>query len=216
MQIKEAVKNVIRKLDQYSLYPLFYPFVMSKNEMALFDKLISQSENYLEFGLGGSTIRVLLKSRAKVYSAESNPEWISHMRKYAVLRYHENKRLFIFPVDIGPSQKWGYPESDSYQKHFHNYSTNILHNIEPEILDMVFIDGRFRVACTLNIISECHRNDDLKIIIHDFWNREHYHILLKYLDVIDKVDTMGIFSIKNNINLSLVAEDYEVYKLNPD
>jgi hypothetical protein len=40
-------------------------------------------------------------------------------------------------------------------------------------------------------------------------------VVLKYLDVVDKIDTMGCFSIKNNVDLTAVAADYEAYKAVP-
>ena len=86
---------------------------MSDNEKTVFDKAIRKSENYLEFGLGGSSLRAIQKSRAKIYAVESSREWIAHMRKYMILRYFENRRLFISYVDIGPTRNWGYPESNN-------------------------------------------------------------------------------------------------------
>ena len=80
---------------------------------------------------------------------------------------------------------------------------------------MALIDGRFRVACTLKLILECHKNSDLKILIHDFWDREEYHVVLRYLDIVDKADTIGLFSIKEPVDLESVRTDYGAYKVNP-
>lgn len=210
------MNTIIKKLDQCSPYPLFYPFVMSKREKVIFDDAIKKSQNYLEFGLGGSSLRAIQKSKAKIYSVESSPKWISFMRKYSIVWYFENKRLFIFPVDIGPTREWGYPKADDSQNLFGSYSSNIFKAIDGKSIDLALIDGRFRVACTLKVILECHQNNDLKILIHDFWNRENYHVVLKYLNVLNQVDTIGLFSIKNTISLKSVAEDYEAYKDNPE
>ena len=77
------------------------------------------------------------------------------------------------------------------------------------------IDGRFRVACTLKTISECYKNRDLEILIHDFWDREEYHILLKYLHEVDRADTLGVFVIKTNFDLIAIMKDYDLYKYIP-
>ena len=97
----QFLKKLLRRLDFFSPFPLFYPFIMTKNEKFLFDRKIRNSNNYLEFGLGGSTLRALRKSRAKIYTVESSPEWLSSVRKYLVFRYFENKRVFVSLVDIG-------------------------------------------------------------------------------------------------------------------
>jgi len=209
------VEKIKMRLDQFSPYPLFYPFRMSENEKIIFDETIKNSLNYLEFGLGGSTLRAIQKSKAKIYTVESNPEWINFIRQYTIVRWYENNRLYIYRVDIGPVRKYGYPVSDNSQNLFETYSSNIFKSIDSKVIDLALIDGRFRIACTLKLILECHKNTNLKILIHDFWNRKKYHIVLKYLDVINKVDTMELFSIKKNVDIKFVERDYEIYKLNP-
>lgn len=203
-------------LDQFSPYPVLYPFHMSDKEGELFERSIGNSSVYLEFGLGGSTLRALQKSKAQIYTVESNPVWITFMRRYLVFRYFENRRLSVFHVDLGPTQKWGFPKSQKYKKGFPAYSSQVFESIDGKTVEAVFIDGRFRVACTLKVILECYKNKNLRILIHDFWNREEYHIVLKYLDSVDRVETMGLFSIKQNVNVESVAANYETYKFNPD
>lgn len=215
MELKSKVKKTIQRLDKLFPYPLFYPFIMSHDEKIVFDEAIKKSRHYLEYGLGGSSLRAIQKSKAIIYTVESSPEWIMKMRKYVILRYFENKRLYIFHVNIGSTRAWGYPESNNDENLFEAYSSSIFESIDRKLIDLALVDGRFRVACTLKIILLCQENKHLKILIHDFWNRKHYHVVLKYLDVIKKVDTLGLFTIKNNIDIESVQNDYETYKLNP-
>ena len=69
--MKARLNRIKREIDKFSPYPLFYSFVMSELEKELFDKKVKQSKVYLEFGMGGSTFRVLEKSKAKIYSIDS-------------------------------------------------------------------------------------------------------------------------------------------------
>ena len=55
-------------------------------------------------------------------------------------------------------------------------------------------------------------NDNLIILFHDFWNREHYHVVLKYLETIDRADSLGVFKVKENINKDEIFQLYEKYK----
>ena len=114
MKLKSLVKRILIRFDPYSPYPLFYPFRMSVSEKAIFDEAIKGSTHYLEFGLGGSTIRAIQKSKAMIYSVESSLEWISYMRTYILFRFNENRRLHLFPVNIGPVGEWGNPESEDF------------------------------------------------------------------------------------------------------
>lgn len=215
MELKKTLKKAAGILDRLSPYPMLYSFVMSEEEKAIFDIKIRTSRNYLEFGLGGTTLRALKKSTAKVFVVESSSDWISKIRQYALVRYFEGKRLFITHVDIGPTIEWGFPESDHLQDRFPDYSSNIFLKIDGRMIDLALIDGRFRVACALKVVLECHLNNHIEILIHDFWNREHYHVLLEYLDVVARVDTLGVFSIKRDVDLKSALRDYEAYRYNP-
>ena len=209
------IKKTIRQVDRYSPFPLFYPFLMSDEEKRLFDRSIDGVNVYLEFGLGGSSLRAIRKSNAQIYSVESSVGWIDTMREYVAIRRSEKKRLHIVPVDIGPTHEWGRPEAENASK-FPAYSSCVYDVIDKNNIDLALIDGRFRVACTLKLIMECYENTALNVLIHDFWNREQYHIVLKYLDPIEKVDTLGLFKIKKDLDLTAVQEDYERYKFEPE
>lgn len=187
---------------------------MSTSEIAVFDSAIKESQHCLEFGVGGSTLRAILKSNAMIYSVESNPEWLTRLRQYSIVRKLENKRLNLFLVNIGPTRNWGYPIAEDSNELFEVYSSSIFDSIDKDRIDLALIDGRFRVACTLKLILECYQNQTLHILIHDFWSRAEYHILLKYLDTIERVETIGLFSIKNDIDIESVKIDYDAYKLN--
>lgn len=215
MSIKATLNKIITKIDKRVPYPMFYSFVMTENEKKLFDKTIQNSSYYLEFGMGGSTFRTLQKSKAIVYSIDSSLEWISLMREYFFINKLENKRLKLFHVDIGPTEEWGYPAGNNFNNLFPNYSAEIFNLIPKKIIDTILIDGRFRVACTLKSILECHENNNIKILIHDFWNRPHYHIVLKFLEEINSVDKLGVFKIKENFDLEDLKTEYDNFKFDP-
>ena len=215
MQIRKTVKKIISELDKSSPWPVFYQFIMTPEERSLFDKTIKHSKVYLEFGMGGSTIRALKKSKAKIYSVDSSAEWIRSLRKYFLVRYMEKKRLLLFHMDIGPTKDWGAPVSTDLKERFPAYSSGVFSLIRKDTIDTVLIDGRFRVACALKTILECYSNTGLTILVHDFWNREEYHMLLNYLSEAGRAGTLGAFVIKKDIDLDLARNDYELYKYNP-
>jgi len=185
---------------------------MNKNEQFLFEKYIRQSRYYLEFGMGGSTIYVLRKANARVHSVESDVDWVKKIKKSWYVKYHLLRRLNIHFSDIGPTKKWGYPEKMDRKDFFPDYSAGVFKNVDTSKIDLVLIDGRFRVACVMQTILNCFKNKGVRILIHDFYNRPHYHIVLKYLTEIDKADNLGVFVIKPDINLQDVALDYESFK----
>lgn len=216
MTLEATVKGILRRVDRFSPYPLLYPFVMSDKERALFDETVRESRHYLEFGLGGSTLRALQRSRAVITTVESNLEWIEEMRSYARLRLAESRRLRIVLVDIGPTGPWGHPRSAESHDGFADYSSSVFRSIDGKLIDVALVDGRFRVACALRTILECHENSGFRMLIHDFWDRPQYHAVLKYVETVGRADTMGLFAVKRPVDPAAVQQDYEAYKLNPE
>ena len=63
--------------------------------------------------------------------------------------------------------------------------------------DIILIDGRFRVACALDIFPKI--RSDTAVLIHDYETRNQYHILEKYYTKIHSWDTLALFIKKPNI-----------------
>ncbi len=94
------------------------------------------------------------------------------------------------------------------------YSSKVFEEVDSHNIDCVLIDGRFRVACALQTILNIN-NPDAIILFHDIWNRKGYHIVLKYLVEIERVESTGVFKIYHNTDRNEVVQDYEKYKYNP-
>ena len=85
---------------------------------------------------------------------------------------------------------------------------------EQDSIDLVFIDGRFRVACCLkcyDIISE-----KCLIAFDDFLDREYYHIVLEYFDIIEHTEDNRMAILKKKKNLNIPKELVEKYELVPN
>lgn len=163
----------------------FLPMWASKKEINLFLQYTLTSKNYLEFGCGGSTFLMIYATLANVISIESDKKFINHLLKNdLLLRASKNNglnSLRLFHIDIGKVKEWGVPADEYKKENYPLYSQHIfkvLSQKEIENIDTIFIDGRFRVACTLCAILYC--KSDVLIIIHDFWEREYYHIVLEF------------------------------------
>lgn len=188
-----------------------YDFIMTAKERKCFEKYVLKSKNYLEYGLGGSTIFYLRNSRGKVCSVEANSSWLEFMRRKNVIAKNEAKgRLEIFQVDIGPTKEWGYPVNDYARERFPDYSDAVFGRKEVKY-DLILIDGRFRIACVLAALIHQGKNNPI-VAIHDFWFTDSYHVVLKYLEVVEKADTLGIFRLKQGVKCEELIADYDKYK----
>lgn len=174
---------------------------MTDNELFLFEKYIKNSKKYFEFGTGGSTYFVYEKSKANIITVDSSKEWIKKIKKQV-----NSLRVKYLYVNIGKIGKLGRPENDLKKDNWYKYYNSIRRY---KNIDTVFIDGRFRVNCALESLK---KHPNATILIHDFRNREEYHILYDFLDEIDFCEKLSIFKIKDDININEINECIKKHK----
>lgn len=160
---------------------------MTTKEFALLNEHLKYAKSYLEWGAGQSTLSALRRPNIEtIVTIESSlPFWERFSDEYNV---PEDPRFHLQSVFIGQTRDWGYPINTKHSHLWPNYALAPFqkkHNY-----DLVLIDGRFRVACGLacflSLSSAC------QILVHDFWDRPHYHILTKFFTVKQRVDNFAV------------------------
>jgi hypothetical protein len=152
----------------------------------------------LEFGSGESTIYASgVSTLNTITSVESSETFVNdHLKSNpAIASALTSGKLSFHLVDIGEIDQWGFPKDKSKIHLWPNYSLSIFS--QKKDYDLVLVDGRFRVACTLNCILNL--PDDCAILIHDFWNRLEYHEVLRFLKTVKQTDSLGVFKKKDVI-----------------
>lgn len=188
---------------------------MTKAELEVLHSYIDASTHYLEFGSGESTLYASKSPKVNtIDSVESSQTYIdNHLKPHAdVSKALSSGKLRFHTIDIGETVRWGYPKDKSKVHLWPNYSLSVFS--EYRDYDLALIDGRFRIACTLNCLLNT--PDNCLIIIHDFWNRPEYHLVLKFLNIRDKVDTLGVFNKKNNISRQKIQSLIKKFQYVPD
>lgn len=173
---------------------------LSKNDKKLFYKLLNKISVYFEYGSGGSTYQASIRTNIKkIYSVESDINWLNKIKN---IIKHENFTYILNDMDTIQNHL-GYPGKNATIAQKTNYSSHMqkLSKEKQLDIDLIFIDGRFRVACCL----KCHDiiKDDCLIAFDDFMNRPFYHIVLDYFDIVEKTvdNRMVILKKKKNINV---------------
>ncbi|MCX5462642.1 O-linked N-acetylglucosamine transferase, SPINDLY family protein [Alcaligenes parafaecalis] len=167
---------------------------MTAAEIEFFESCLDQAQHYYEFGSGGST-KLAASMGLNVHGVESDRRWLEQ------LRAEVGDACQVNHVDIGPTKEWGYPVDLRAANQFPNYSQSIHTQDLP--FDLILVDGRFRVASTLESIDYVLKKGDpssARIFIHDFWNRDYYKPVLEFLDAEKTVETAGLFKIKAKLN----------------
>ena len=169
---------------------------MTSEEFSMLHTYLHKSQHYLEFGSGVSTLHASCVPKIKtIDSVESSEGFADNLiKRYSAIQTALSMEKLKFKIiDIGETGNFGFPLNESKKNLWPNYSKSIF--LDKSNHDLVLIDGRFRVACTLQCILNT--PNDCTILIHDFWNRPEYHILLKFLHPLERVDTFGVFNKKD-------------------
>ena len=116
--------------------------------LATLQSLLSRSHVYLEYGCGGSTLMAATDPKRVVISVDSHPEWINKVRAAVAQSAQETATIHLLTAQLGPVVQWGYPATHRRFRSWHSYPLMPWQFCERSVLqpDLVFIDGRFRVA----------------------------------------------------------------------
>jgi len=183
---------------------------LGSNDKLMFYKYLDKASVYFEYGSGGSTYQAATRTNIKkIYSVESDNAWHNHIKSM----YTSNNIDFIYNEMCTAPNDWGQPgpgSTPTQRKAYSNHMRSLL-PFQREALDLVFIDGRFRVACCLkcfDIISL-----DCFIAFDDFLDRAHYHVVLAYYDIVEQTldNRMVILQKKKGI-FSVPSELIELYE----
>lgn len=198
----QKILNLIKYILEY-LSLRKCSFTISKNinfgsvkANIFFLKSLNKSKSYFEMGSGNST----------VLAKYLNKKFLSVETSKVFFNFIKSKKLKVIYCDIGPTKYFSYPILPNFliKKNIINYANSIKFffkkfNKTPEL---ILIDGRFRVFCTLTILEVLKKEKSFNkttIIIDDYINRKNYHNLKK----VAKITTKGRFGVinfnKNNI-----------------
>lgn len=185
---------------------------MSDAEVLLLEKYTPAGQ-VLEFGAGGSTVFFANRGVQNIVTVESDAEWIKKLLLGSALLRQRTKsgRWQALHAHIGATGEWGVPLVKRPSVAWLNYHQSVWSAVDPALLDFVLIDGRFRVACALQVLLRTAERK-LPIMIHDFTPRPHYHVLLHFFDTIDAVDTTVVLRRKENFSWRDVAVLLQEYQ----
>lgn len=150
-------------------------------DLIAFTSFLTKDTIFFEFGSGCTSVMAKYYTK-KSYAVEGNRE------QYEIGLKNNLKDNIIFK-DIKPIKNgnlWSTPGKESSLQDWKNY----FQAYKPEYnADVIFIDGRFRVACAFDIFNKI-RNDTI-ILVHEF-HRDPYLIIGKYYDYIYHWGTLSI------------------------
>jgi hypothetical protein len=180
--------------------------IMAADEKKVFEKLVLNSSKYFEFGCGGSTFFVTNHDNIKkVVSVDSSLEWINNVKQQI-----NSPKLKIVHIDFEYGD-WGCPTNPEQKNIWETYSSSI--DSYKDEYDLIFVDGRFRVACAIKAYN--HLSENGLVLVHDYRDRPHYHILEQIYEKVDQVRWLVCFR-KKQVEPNILEELWQKYKHDPN
>jgi protein O-GlcNAc transferase len=187
---------------------------LTENDKKMFYRYLDNSKIYFEYGSGGSTYQASIRNNIiKIYSVESDKEWQNILQQ----NIKSNNIIHFYNEMNTLPNTWGLPGPKSTHTQHINYSNYMkkLTEEEQKSIDLVLIDGRFRVACCLKCFDII--NSECLIAFDDFLDRPYYHIVLDYYDVIEKTTDNRMVILQKKKSINFIPEDLiQIYELNSD
>lgn len=163
---------------------------MTRDEIVVLMSFYASARSYVEFGCGGSTFLAAKTVKERVITVDSDQTWLS---KVAVACASENTKVrpeMVF-VDVGPVKEFGYPADESQREAWPQYHEQVWSVPEASSADLYMVDGRFRLACFLQVLL--HAPADAVILIHDYVTRPSYHFVEQFTRELCRVDELAAF-----------------------
>lgn len=171
--------------------PEFEMTVNNQAEQDYFINSLKDTDVVLEFGSGAST-NFIAKHVKKVFSIENNHDWFVKVSS----RIMPNVHLEYVEQNADPA-----PGHDGTKEEFHDYIQKAIQLADRYgKFDVIFIDGRARVACAE--ICQLIGHKDTKVFIHDYnhpnpqYTRTEYFPAEEFLERVGGEFTMWQFKIK--------------------
>lgn len=154
---------------------------VTKNEEEFFLTCINNTHKVLEYGSGQSTIEIAEKCN-EIVSIEHQEEW-----------YNKNAPSKPSNCEILLRKPTLHYVEGGHCGTYDEFKDYIEAPLAKAPFDVIFIDGRARVACA-SICGKLGHKDTI-VFIHDF-HRPEYQEALQYLELISVVGTMAKFKLK--------------------
>jgi hypothetical protein len=200
----DSVDIMVYKHNQLFLYAFtMYKMepLLTKNDKAMFYKYLDKATVYFEYGTGGSTYQANLRNNIiKIYAVDSDSEWLNQQIK--------SDKLTLIYNDLNTiPNTYGHPGAYCTYIQKVNYSNQMRALTDDELkqIDLVFIDGRFRVACCLKCFDII--EPSCIILFDDFLNRPEYHVVLDYYEIIDKTNDERMVALRKKDGVSTIPSE---------
>jgi predicted RNA methylase len=185
---------------------------LEEEGLVAFERYVSATPCYLEYGAGGSTLHAVRMGARHVVSVDSSKDWVDAVRK----NLPTNSQVDLLYCNIGQVGAWGRPTDDEDIHAYHTYMAAPWKVVGEKSLDpqLVFIDGRFRVACFL--YSLICASPGARILFDDYMTRKQYHVVEEFCSRYGNYGRMAVFHVDKQYSLPPIIARIAEYSIISD
>lgn len=192
--------------------PLEYQIAMKPDEVTLLSSLLVCSRRYLEFGAGGSTCLAARMVADSVIAVDSSQDWLDSVAAICADASYPRKPVLVH-ADIGPLKAWGWPRDERQRAQWPSYHEAIWSHPAVTDIDTYMIDGRFRVACFMQVALRCRA--DALVIMHDFADRPNYADVHRVAREVARAGNLSAFVRRRDFDPGLASAILEERRFDP-
>jgi len=196
-------------------YKREFKIEMTTNDVAFLMKELSIVKSaYFEFGMGTQTLmscEFARKYNFNLYAVHSSGDTVDELASTPCLKQLvEDGQANLLKIDIGKTGKYGLPlNSTDSRENFYRYSDAINH-VRKEV-DLILVDGRFRIA---SILKSLIKFPNARILLHDYYEPYHYRVyspVRHYAYVMESADTFARLRRKEEITDEMIQQNLPIY-----
>lgn len=161
--------------------------------------------NYLEYGMGESTVQASQKSISTIVSIDNNEDLVGEVKTEIENTIYSGD-INLLHANLALTSQNSNSLSETILKAWPQYYVapwdkykNL--NLIP---DLILINGRLRTPCFLYSLLQC--KTGTRILWNEYLNKPEYHFVEKVLRPQGLVDDMVIFVVDKNIDKNLVID----------
>jgi hypothetical protein len=150
-----------------------------------------------------STLMAVQANFEAIVAVDSDPSWVSAVKTHP--EFSEaiaQGRASVIHGNIGSTREWGNPKDGSDVRLWPNYIASAWREWARRacLPDLVYIDGRFRVACAYSVVVACGGSEASNrpvVLMHDFSEaRPSYGDVLKFFDIEQRENSLVVLKIR--------------------
>lgn len=190
--------------------PMFDP-----EALKIFTEKLIQSNEYLEYGSGGST-HLAAKLKKKFTVVESDPFFLNAVKEKIIADglFDPRKQTYIH-ANVGLTGPYGWPIffKKSKREKYAGYSDAPweMHG-ESFSPDLILVDGRFRVSSALKTIKKLNGKTNWEILFDDY-DGTYYHAIEEFANLERVVGRMAILKPKPDLDMQKLETAIQKYNV---